>query len=436
MKNKWLIASVLIVVLIGLCGASLFATWQGIRMAQDSGLRFRGFGVNRVSAQATEEKNLKVNGPANLNVENSFGNISVKAGPDGQVNVTAEKTAWGNNDADAQVALKDLKVVIKQDGDTIRVSVQQPADVDMLHIGPGMGSVKFTISVPQRTVATLHSSNGDVLLDGTTGDADVQSNFGDVTITNVTGDVLGKSNNGKVTALKLASKEKITLSSDFGAVTLDQATGSDVSVSSSNGRLDIKNVKASGLLKASSQFGSIEVADSQAKTMEFKSSNGGLKLENLDVDGEISAESNFGSLTLSEVDAKTYDLNTQNGKISLDGAQSTIKVHSDFGSIEVLNARDASIDLSSNNGAVTFSGSLSSGPHIIKSSFGNITILLPADSALNVELETDFGKIVSDFRIAISGEIDSKHWNGTINNGGATLTAKTNNGNITLHSSK
>jgi DUF4097 and DUF4098 domain-containing protein YvlB len=436
MKNKWLIASVLIVVLIGLCGASLFATWQGIRMAQASGLRFRGFGVNTVSAQATEEKSLKVNGPANLTVENSFGNISVKVGTDDQVNVSAEKTAWGTNDADAQAALKDLTVVIKQDGDSIKVSVQQPADVDMLHIGPGMGSVKFTISVPKQTAATLHSANGDVALNGTAGSADLQSNFGNVSITDVTGDVLGKSNNGKVAGRKLISEGTITLSSDFGAVTLDDTTGADVSTSSSNGKIDLNHVKASGLLKADSQFGSVHVADSQAKVMELESNNGALRLEHLDIDGQISAKSDFGSLTLSEVNAKNYELNTQNGKISLDGAQNTITAHSSFGSIEVLNARNAKIDLSSNNGAVTFSGSLADGPHILKSDFGNIELTLPADSALNVELQTDFGKITSDFRIAISGEINSKHWTGTINNGGATLTVKTNNGNITLHSSK
>ncbi len=436
MKNKWFIASILIVALIGLCATSLFATWQGLQMARSSGIRFRGIGVDTVQAKATEEKNLTVSGPASLTVENSFGNISVKDGADGQVAIKAEKSVWGSTEADAQAALKDLKVVIEQDGNDIHISVQQPTDVDVLHIGPGGGSVKFTISVPKETTATLHSANGDVSLDGTTGSADVQSNFGNVTVTNVSGDVLGKSNNGSVTARNLLEGQKLTFSSDFGSITVNGANGSDVSASSANGQISVTDVQASGLLNAESQFGDVRISNSQAGTAEIKSNNGTLKLEKLKVSGKVTVKSDFGSLTLTGVDADSYDLTTQNGQISLNGAQGAITAHSDFGTVEVLNAQNATIDLSSNNGAVTFSGSLGAGPHIIKSEFGNILVTLPARSALSAELQTDFGKITSDFSITIQGEISPKHWLGNINGGGTKLTVKTNNGNITLQSSK
>ena len=100
--------------------------------------------------------------------------------------------------------------------------------------------------------------------------------------------------------------------------------------------------------------------------------------------------------------------------------------------MEVLNAENATLDLSSNNGSVTFSGSLGAGPHMLESDFGNIKISLPAETALDVDLETDFGRITSDFSLTIQGEISDNHRVGTINGGGATLTVKTNNGNISL----
>src|ERR1700690_22627 len=96
MKNKWLIASVLIVVLIGLCAASLFATWQGVKIVQATGIHFRGYSPSRVTAITTEEKDLTVSGPVKLNIENDMGNITVKTGADGQVRVSAEKTVTGN----------------------------------------------------------------------------------------------------------------------------------------------------------------------------------------------------------------------------------------------------------------------------------------------------------------------------------------------------
>jgi len=436
MKNKWLIASILIVALIGLCSASMFAFWQGFRMTGFDGIRFRNFNVNTVSAKSTEEKTLEVSGPVTLNVENNRGDISVQAGADGKVTIKAEKTAWGSNDADAQAALKELMVIIEQNGNDIKVELQEPQG-EMLQIGPGRASsVKFTISVPKETAATLHSSNGDVSLDGTTGNAEARSNFGDVTITNVSGEAVGKSNNGKVSAKNITAEGEITLSSDFGAITLEDVTGADVSASSANGRIELENVKAGKSLTAKSSFGSIHVTDSRAGTAEIRSSNGAINLENLDVNGKITVKNSFGSLTLVKVNAGEYDLATQNGKISVDGAQNEIQAHSDFGSVDVSNAQDATIDLSSNNGAVSFSGTLGNGPHSLKSNFGSIEITLPADTALDVEMETDFGKITSDFSITVNGVIDSKHWKGVINGGGASLTAKTNNGNVTLQTSK
>jgi DUF4097 and DUF4098 domain-containing protein YvlB len=437
MKNKWFVASILIVVLIGLCGASIFAFWQGIGMAEANGFRWRGFRTNTVKAEATEEKNLTVSGPVTLTLENDFGDVSVQTGPDGQVNIKAEKTTWGINEADAQAALKDLTVVIEQDSNAIRVSVKQPADVEFLHIGPGGGGVKFTITVPKETAATLHSSNGDVSLSGTSGDADASSDFGNVTLTDLSGTVLGKSSNGAVSAANIASDGKVTLSSDFGRITLKDVAGSDVRADSANGQITLTDIRASGSLNADSQFGDIHAGSSRAASAHLESSNGKIEVENLDVSGTITAKSSFGSVTLTRVRAGAYDLSTQNGKISVDGdVQGSIKAHSSFGSVEVLNAENATLDLSSNNGSVTFSGSLGAGPHTLESDFGNIKISLPAETALDINMETDFGKITSDFSLTVTGEISDNHRSGTINGGGASLTVKTNNGNITLQSFK
>ena len=436
MKSKWIIASVLIVVLIGLCAASLFATWQGLQMAQAGGVRFRGVRVATISDQMTEEKLLTVNGPVDLSVQNDMGNISVQAGVDGQVHVTSEKIAWGIGTADAQAALKDIKVIIVQKGNQISISVQQPTEVDMLHVGPGAGSVKFTITVPKETAATLHSSNGDVSLDGTTGPADLRSDFGTITATGVTGTLLAKSTNGDVTARSITSTGPITLSSDFGSVKLDTARGSDVTVSSNNGKIVLTQVAAGGILTVEDQFGDIDISSSQAAAAKAKSNNGTLQLDKLAISGNVNAQSDFGTLILTGVDAGSYDLTTRNGKISLDGARGAIKAHSDMGDVSVSNAQNATLDLSSNNGAVSFSGSLGAGPHSVSSDFGNIQLTLPADTALNADLQTDFGKVSSDFSFTIQGARDDNHWVGTINGGGAALTVKTNNGNIDLQSSK
>ncbi len=434
MKSKWIIASILIVALICLCGASIFAVWQGAKMAQEGGIRLDRWGADAVEAKETEEKTLAVSGPVSLSVTGDFGDISVESGGDGQVLVKAEKTAYGVDDADAQAQLKNLKVVIEQRGNTVKISVQRPVEVGVLHIGPGTGSVKFTISVPKDTAVALATSNGDLSLKGTSGKADLETDFGKVTVRDVPAAVAAKSQTGTVDAQNVGAEGEIALSSEFGEITLDTARGSDVNVSSNNGKLTVKKVDVSGLLKVSSEFGAVTVNDAQSKTADFHSGNGKVKLTKVEVAGDVKVSSNFGDLDLENVTASGYDLSTQNGKIRVDGAQGQIKAHSEFGEVEVLNGREAILDLSSNNGSVTFSGSLAEGPHVLKSEFGNIEVTFPAETALDVDLKTGFGKITSDFDITLSvkGEEDEKHLQGKINGGGAKLTVETNNGNIVL----
>lgn len=439
MRHKWLIASILIVALIGICGASLFATWQGIRMTRGSGMRFVGWdATNQVSVQETQEKNLTVDGPVNLSVKTFQGHITVKTGQAGQIAVKSEITAWGINKEDAQAALKDTKIIIDQTTKDIRISVDQAVVVDMLHVGPRGGRVNFTLTVPPDIAVTLDSAQGDLSLSGINGNVDLETQFGNINVADVNGEVSASSGSGKITARNIESTGTVKLSSEFGGTSaVEDVHGVNVTISSSNGQLTgLKNLRASELLKVSTSFGDIELLDAQAKTADIKSRNGAVELEKAEVDGLLTVKSDFGNITLQQVNAESYDLDTKNGKISVDGAQNELKAHSDFGSITVLNAHDATIDLSSKNGGLTFSGSLGEGPHVLHSDFGNIKITLPQDTKLNLDLQTDFGKITSSFSITINGDMDSRHWNGSINGGGATLTIDTKNGNISLQSSK
>jgi DUF4097 and DUF4098 domain-containing protein YvlB len=439
MRHKWLIASILIVALIGICGASLFATWQGIRMARSSGARFVGWDYSdRVSVQETQEKKLTVEGPVNLSVKTFQGNITVRTGKAGEVAVKSEIIAWGDNKEDAQAALKDTKVIIDQSAKDIHISVDQVVVADMLHIGPRGGRVNFTLTVPPDTAVTLDSAQGDLSLSGTTGNADLETEFGNLSVVDVTGDVSASSGSGKITARNIESTGNVKLSSEFGGTTaVENIRGKNVTISSSNGHLTgLSTIHASELLKINTSFGDIQLIEAQAKTADIKSRNGAVELEKTDVKDLLTVKSDFGNLTLQQVSAGSYDLDTKNGKISVDGAQNELKAHSDFGSITVLNARNATIDLSSKNGGLTFSGSLGDGPHILHSDFGNIKITLPEESKLNLDLQTDFGKISSSFSITVNGDMDSRHWTGSINGGGATLTIDTKNGNISLQSAK
>jgi DUF4097 and DUF4098 domain-containing protein YvlB len=429
MRNKWIIVSILIVVLLLLCGASLFAIWQGFRVAKAGGFSLN-IQNNQVKVEDIEEKTLQVSGPVNLTLNNDYGDVSVTSGSDGQVYIKAEKTGWGPNEAQAQKALDSLEVNIEQNGNNIQISARLPEPDNVLTIGPIGGGVKFTITVPKESA----SLNSNTTQTGTQGKIDLQTAFGDINVSDVSGAVTVKTNNGNVTAGNIVSDASVSLASDFGNITTQGISGTDLTIDSKNGTLDLQNMTASGTLKATSDFGSISLSNGQASSLDVNSTNGKVTLENLNVDGKVTIHNDFGDQALTAVDAGAYDLKTKNGKIKLDQARGSITAQSDFGDVEVLNVENGKVDLSSTNGAITFSGSLAAGPHKLSSDFGNITLTLPAETALNVDLQTDFGKISSDFEVTVSGTLDSNHWIGKFNGGGEELNVKTKNGNITINS--
>jgi DUF4097 and DUF4098 domain-containing protein YvlB len=144
----------------------------------------------------------------------------------------------------------------------------------------------------------------------------------------------------------------------------------------------------------------------------------------------------FGSLTLDKVNAKSYDIVMSSGSIKIDGAQGSVKAHTKFGNITLTNAKNATLDLVTQSGTIDFEGTLGDGPHTIHSDFGGIEITLPADTALNVDLETEFGKVKSDIPISIvlTEELTNSHWVGTTNDGGSEFKVSTKSGDITIRS--
>jgi len=85
MKNKWLIAGILIVILLVLFTAIIYLSWQGIEQANQSGVRWRVFSYDFVSAEADEEQLFSIDGSATLDIRNDIGNITIVTGSDDEI---------------------------------------------------------------------------------------------------------------------------------------------------------------------------------------------------------------------------------------------------------------------------------------------------------------------------------------------------------------
>jgi DUF4097 and DUF4098 domain-containing protein YvlB len=431
-KTIWII--VLSLALLVICGLMVLVGLIFIRQVGLPHLGLSGIqaGVQNTSMFSDESKTITVSTPASLIIENPFGNVNLNGTEGDEIQITMHRTAWGIDQEAAQKRLQELKVDITQEGDTVRIKVLPPEGrTDNMNI---MSSVDFNIQVPLDTAVNATVMNGELELTRLQADAVLSSDFGQVRVTDLQqGKLSAASKNGPIIASQILSGDNpIDLSSDFGDVTLNNANGSTVSASSNNGPITLENVKSTGAVTLSSDFGSVSFNEGQAGSLKAVSKNGEISMNVVKINGLLTVQSDFGSITLKHTDADSYDLQNKNGGISVDGASGSMQAGSDFGEINILNGENCDLNITTKNGGISYQGSLGKGPHTLTSDFGNVTLRIPADTPLTVDLKTEFGQITNDFEITTKGTVEDKHLTGKINGGGASLNVQVNNGEINL----
>jgi len=432
MRNKRLVVSILILAEVLLCIGIISISLLGMRQAAASGVHMRIFQFDRVSAEEQQEWQFEAGEQSRLVVECDACKVEISGSEGDEVTVTARKTAWNSSPKKAQAELEGMDVQVIQAGDT--VTVRYIADPQYLVIGQSkLDAVRFTIRAPSSSAVRASTRSGDLSLSGVSGEASLESTFGKVTASDLQGALQVVSNGGSIEARRIQADESdIRLQSEFGDISLEGATAASLEAHTNSGDIRLNGVQVSGEVLLDSDFGEVAFNDGRAAGLTVQSNNGQVRLSDLSIDGALAVRSDFGGLSLSEVSAASYELDSNNGVIDVEGVSGKIKARSEHGSIQITRALAADLDLESNNGTIEFSGSLGDGPHSIQSEFGDIYLSLPQDSALTVDLETEFDQIESAFKVALSGEMTPKHWRGEINGGGAALTIKSNSGKIEL----
>jgi DUF4097 and DUF4098 domain-containing protein YvlB len=224
----------------------------------------------------------------------------------------------------------------------------------------------------------------------------------------------------------------INLRSNFGAISLEDAVTGVLEVTSQSGQVGLQNVEASGSVRLQSQFGELRWNTGTAGPLTIDNGNGLIALSNLAVDGDLAATSNFGEISLTGVQAENYTLKSDAGRISADAVRGRVQVQSLQNGIELSGGEDATLDLLTRSGDIRYRGSLGAGPHQVETSFGNVTLSLPQDSAFDADLSTRFGSITTDFSVEASGSTSGNELQGSVNGGGPQLTVTSQNGNIRL----
>jgi DUF4097 and DUF4098 domain-containing protein YvlB len=147
------------------------------------------------------------------------------------------------------------------------------------------------------------------------------------------------------------------------------------------------------------------------------------------VSGQIDAHSGAGSIEVQDAEG-TLKVDTGTGSVTLTVVAGEIDAHSGAGSIKVRDGRGQDVRLDTGSGSVDYDGSLQ-GDCRFESGAGSITLRLPADLNMNVEMHTGAGTIEVGF--PVDGRVTKREVEGTIGSGADGLIyAHTGTGGIDL----
>jgi DUF4097 and DUF4098 domain-containing protein YvlB len=415
-----------------LCGLTVYGSY---RWAQANNLRMSLVADNDTSAEATETRRFPVDGPVTLEVEASQGDIFVSGAETGEITVEFVKTAWGEDTAEAQAAAEAIQMTVDQEGSRLKLAYQEPEVSDIVFIGVWKPNrVSFRITVPVQTAVKLKTGAGEVELNGTTGDADLEINFGKAAVTGVNGALTVHGSNTGLTVIDVEAGEgDILLETNFGGITAEDLSANEIMLRTASGEISAENLEAAETLVIENQFSPVSLKNVHAGALKADIQNGTVEITGGEVAGELGVAASFGDLLVQGVTAAEYRLETSNGRLRLEGARGRLDLSNQFGEIEVTGAEEALLNIQSANGKVAFEGSLSQEEsHKIETSFGDILLEIPPGSHLDIDLETSFGRIESELPVSLSGTISETSWTGSLNGGGVLLTAATENGNIVI----
>lgn len=430
MRYRSCIAGILIVAMLCLGATILSITWVSVSQASEAGFQWNLFLGDQVSAEASEEKQVAVNGPVTLRLNNSAGGITIIKGGEAEVSLTAHKTAWGATQAEAEAELARLPIKISQEKNIITVQVRPEEDG---LFGEGRSNtVEFTLTVPAETMVTAYTGSGKIELSGVTGQVELQSDYGDIMAADITGSLIAHTASGQIKVQNIqAGEEALDLHTDYGDITLEQAQAGPIKVHTSSGLIRLAEVKAEGV-ELGSDYGQVEIEAGWMAELDLKTGSGEVNLSQLMVKEGLNVRTDYGPIRLNQVLASSYDLSTSSGEVKLEGATGAVKIHSDYGDITVSEAQETTLELTTSSGTIQFAGSLAKAPQLLKTDYGNVRLALPETSALTLELRTDYGRITSDLPVTFRGPLEESYWQGVIGGGGPNLTASTSSGNISL----
>ncbi len=179
-------------------------------------------------------KTYTVGAQPSLRVDTNDAAIEVTRGSRGTIAARVVTEGYKNGAA-------DLHITEHQDGDKVELAVRFPSESGF-HINWRSHRARIEVQVPQETALDLHSSDGHINVEGTTGPARIDTSDGAVEVRNFNGNIRARTSDGHITVDGVVNE--VYLSSGDGHIEFTARPGSKMNrgwlLHTGDGRVEVK----------------------------------------------------------------------------------------------------------------------------------------------------------------------------------------------------
>jgi hypothetical protein len=233
--------------------------------------------------QGTFDRTLQVNGPVDLEVLTRSGDVIVRAGSSGSIQIHGKIFVgdhWLFGDRQTDVHEIEQNPPIRQEGNSVHIDYVNERNI----------SIDYEITVPADTSIRTHSGSGDQIIEGTHGNAEVQTGSGDVKMRNVNGEIQLQTGSGNIRGHEISGAVKGGTGS--GDVELEETGQGDVDLHTGSGDITVRGIQ--GAFHSQTGSGDITVEGTQAGEWEIRTGSGNVHVklpDNAAFDADISTSS-------------------------------------------------------------------------------------------------------------------------------------------------
>jgi DUF4097 and DUF4098 domain-containing protein YvlB len=233
--------------------------------------------------QGSFERTLSVSGPIDLEVLTRSGDVTIRSGGSGSVLIrgkiyVGDHWLMGNRQGDVQEI--EQHPPLRQDGNIIHIDYVNERNI----------SVDYEITVPADTTIRSHSGSGNETIEGTRGNADLETGSGDVRLSNLTGEVRLQTGSGNVRGHEISGSVRGGAGS--GDIEIEETGSGDIDLHTGSGNITTRGIQ--GAFHAEAGSGDITAEGTQTGRWEIHTGSGNVHVRlpaNAAFDADISTSS-------------------------------------------------------------------------------------------------------------------------------------------------